>query len=31
MFALVNRGEALEFQAVVKLDQAELVCVALSC
>lgn len=31
MLPLVNRGETLELEAVVKLNQAELVGVALSC
>jgi len=31
MLSLVNRGETLELEAVVKLNQAELVGVALSC
>jgi hypothetical protein len=31
MLSLVNRGETLELEAVVKLNQAELVGIALSC
>lgn len=31
MLSLVNRGKALELEAVMKLNQAELIGVALSC